>query len=341
MRQRLRSPLITAINEALARIEYPDKDAVWKHVVGLGYKSQRRFTGYKFIHRGGLSSPHVAYVTDIDFIFNNPNHGQIDLSDFDSMVQLARNLCIARGGIISAKVAWEDTNLFDAEVDDLRTVRQQVANGADLAVITGRYQLQSGWQVSMDFTLQRGDSKMTKQRRIARMWDNMNEGNYAKVVSRIRGILSPHAKATFASEWNKVGGAYRFLVKQLELVRFMTRREQDEYMSYLYLPSDTSLQEWADAATAEMHRHALQLLQMRWNLLEAPLRSEAKAFRAALDAAGQAQCPLEECTQLMLPKSAGKEWGTKQSKETKVQGSSCKPSNSGYWKPNSETSRRN
>merc|ERR1712129_59744 len=105
--------MLNIIDDALPKIEYPDKDAVWKHVVWLGRRSERKFPSYKFIPRGGLSSPHVAYVTDIDFIFNNPQHGRISLTDFDALQRLASELCGTPGNIISAKVAWEDEDRFD------------------------------------------------------------------------------------------------------------------------------------------------------------------------------------------------------------------------------------
>jgi hypothetical protein len=228
-----------------------------------------------------LSSPHVTYVTDIDFIFNNPQHGRISLTDFDALQRLASELCGTPGNIISAKVAWEDEDRFDEEVADLEEVRRQVANGADVVVITGRYLLASGWQVSMDFTLQRGESRMSKERRLARIWDNIQEGNYAKVVSRIRALLPPSKKASFANGWNRVGGALRFVVKQLELVKFLRHHEQVEYMPYLHITSTLSVEAWTAVATKEMQRRALETLLISQHLLGPELKGVVAALAVA------------------------------------------------------------
>lgn len=276
-----------AIYEALGKIAYPNKDAVWRQVVAMGKKNERRFSEYKFVPRGGLSSPHVAYMTDIDFIFNTKNHGEVSMEDFDALEQLVRELCV-RNGLISAKVAWQDEDVFDGEISTLTEVRRHVEHGADLVVITGRYELRTGWQVPMDFTLQRGESKMSKEKRVARIKVNLEERNFAKVVSRIRSILSPENKAFFADGWNQVGGALRFLVKQLELVRLMPGREQALYMQHLRLSIETAPEAWCEVATAEMQAHALDLLVKSKDLMRGALGVEAQSIFAELDVAWDA-----------------------------------------------------
>lgn len=271
------------ISEAISRIAYPNKDAVWKHVVKLGYQHQRRFPGYKFIHRGGLSSPHVAYVTDIDFIFNNVHAGLVDSKDFDELQGLVEELVVP-DGLISAKVARDNNDLFDEEIADFTEVRRYVEQGADLVVVTGRYELSSGWQVPMDFTLQRGSSKMTKEERIERILCNIEEKNFAKVISRARSLLSPEAKASFAGKWNAEGGALRFLVKQLDLVRFMSGREQGVYMTHLHLPSHPVPAQWGEAANRMMQVTALKLLRDSEGLLARVLGHAARDVFAAVDA---------------------------------------------------------
>ncbi|CAE8643599.1 unnamed protein product [Polarella glacialis] len=254
------SKMTDAIDLALSEIGYPDKEGLWKHVQGLGRQHQRKFSTYKFVPRGGLSSPYVKYVTDVDLIFNNPSHGRVSLEDFDVLHGLAIQVCREAGNIMSAKVCLGEEDVFDGEVNDLSIVRQYVSQGADVVVITGRYTLQSGWCVPIDFTLQHGESKISKDMRVARIRENVAEGNYAKAVQRVRAILPKGAKGQFADSWNEVGGALRFLVKQLDLVRFMPLREQAAYMYYLCLPAETSRGIWAESADLEMQQRALHLL---------------------------------------------------------------------------------
>jgi len=309
-----------AVYEAIHRIEYPNKDAVWKQVVQMGRRYEKQFPTYKFVPRGGLSSPHVKYMTDIDFIFNCSQHGRVGIMDFDTLEALARQLC--HNQVLSAKVAWQDDDLFDEDVTDLQAVRDLVASHeADVVVITGRYELKNGWQVPMDFTLQRGESKMPKAKRMARIQANLEEGNFAKVVSRIRSLLTPAKKGTFASEWNEVGGALRFLAKQLELVTRLPQKDQVSYMPYLCLPADLSAKEWCQVANKEMQAEAVRVLVKTKDLTGPVLGEQKEAIFALLDAAMEAlsQEPSQSKSD-GYPSHAGDESGVDQSRGTRQRG---------------------
>ena len=47
----------------------------------VGHKQERRFPGYSFLPRGGLSSPYVRFLTDADLIFNATSSGNVDPED--------------------------------------------------------------------------------------------------------------------------------------------------------------------------------------------------------------------------------------------------------------------
>eukprot|EP00429_Kryptoperidinium_foliaceum_P060874 CAMPEP_0176087800 /NCGR_PEP_ID=MMETSP0120_2-20121206/43959_1 /TAXON_ID=160619 /ORGANISM="Kryptoperidinium foliaceum, Strain CCMP 1326" /LENGTH=367 /DNA_ID=CAMNT_0017421651 /DNA_START=11 /DNA_END=1115 /DNA_ORIENTATION=+ len=190
--------MLRTIESALESIDYPDKAAVWEFVQQLGRRHQRAFPGYKFVPRGGLSSPHVRFMTDIDFIFSGRGGGLIAVSDFDALEALAVQLCGGIRNIISAKVSLQGNEMFDEEVQDLQVVRSLVAEGADVAVITGRFTLRNGWSVPMDLTLSLGDDKMSKAERLEKIRANLERGDYAKVVQRMRPLLNRDAKAAFA-----------------------------------------------------------------------------------------------------------------------------------------------
>lgn len=276
------------VRDAIESIDYPNKDRAWEHVQQLGRKHQRRFPGYAFIPRGGLSSPHVKYMTDIDFIFNHPTPGLVAPREYDALSQLAVELCHGEHNIISAKVSYGDDDKFDEETQDLAMVGSIVDEGADLVVITGRYTLRNGWSVPMDFTLQRGKSKMSKAMRVQRICQNVEEGNYAKVVQRVRALLEPEEKRDFAAEWNREGGALRFLAKQLDLLRFMSQREASEYLPYLCIPASPAPEEWATVVTESMQSVALDVLLSKRRLIMRHLGREGERIYDQLETAQHA-----------------------------------------------------
>mmetsp|Transcript_62143 Transcript_62143/g.173605 ORF Transcript_62143/g.173605 Transcript_62143/m.173605 type:complete len:288 (+) Transcript_62143:71-934(+) len=267
--------MLRTLARAIETIDFPDKDSTWQLVQRWGRQHERKFPGYKFVPRGGLSSPHVRYMTDIDFIFNRRGGGLVDVSDFDSLERLAAQMCGGSNNIMSAQVSMEDEAKLDDETQDLRCVRALVAEGADVVVITGRMSLRSGWSVPMDFTLQCGDAKMSKAQRLEKIRGNLEAKNYAKVVQRMRALLPPDSKAVFAARWNDTGGALRFLVKQLDLLRFMPPREVTGYLPYLCIPSEPSHETWAEVAEQEMQRRALAMLRESRRLYEPSLGREA------------------------------------------------------------------
>ena len=203
---------------------------MWHVIQSLGKKHQKRFSAYRFVPRGGLSSPHVRYVTDADLIFNNPLAGCVSLEDFDALCGSASEIFQR---IYGARVALEGEELLDEELSDLQVVRQVVSKGCDVVTLMGLLQLRDGWCVPVDLSLQRGESKMSKERRVDRLLGNLEKLDFAKVVSRIRAILPKTIKACFADDWNSSGGPWRFLLKQIELVKQMPEGRRDAYLRAL------------------------------------------------------------------------------------------------------------
>ena len=203
---------------------------MWQVIQSLGKKHQKRFSAYRFVPRGGLSSPHVRYVTDADLIFNNPVAGRVCLEDFDALCGSAAEIFQQ---IYAARVALDDEELLDEELSDLGVVRRVVSDGCDVVTVTGIFKLRDGWCLPVDLTLQRGESKMSKERRVDRLLGNLEKLDFAKVISRIRAILPKTIKASFADDWNSSGGAWRFLLKQIELVKQMAEGTQDAYLRAL------------------------------------------------------------------------------------------------------------
>ena len=207
---------------------YPKKDAVWNLFEKLGFKHQKKFPGYKFLRRGGLSSPHVQYVTDADLIFNNPQGGLVRVEDFDVLCTLALQLFDKH--VYAARIVRDQEELVDEEIADVGELRSVVQEGCDVATLVGMFRLRNGWCVPVDLTLQCGESDMTKDERINRIISNLEKHDFAKVISRIRSILPKQHKAGFAAAWNHSGGALRFLVKQLHLSKKMSTVQQEVYL---------------------------------------------------------------------------------------------------------------
>lgn len=211
---------------------FPDKESVSDLFQRLGFQHQKKFPGYKFLRRGGLSSPYLRFVTDADVIFNKPV-GLVNEQDFEVLTGLA--LKLFEGRVYAARIARDGEEILDEEINDLRAVQSVVREGCDVATLVGIFRLRNGWCVPVDLTLQCGESDMTKDERVSRIVTNLERCDFAKVVSRIRAILPKKDKAAFAEVWNNSGGALRFLVKQLHITEQMSEAEQGHYLRALPL----------------------------------------------------------------------------------------------------------
>ena len=221
---------------------------VWKCLksVDQGFQTKRQF-GICFrtlagnIRRSSLATsffiveasppPYVRYVTDADVIFNNQNGVLVTVQDFDVLSSLA--LQFFDRSIYAARIARDGAELLDEEINDLRAVRSVVEQGCDVATLVGIFTLRNGWCVPVDLTLQCGESDMAKDERINRILGNLENLDFAKVISRIRAILPKNDKAEFAEAWNSSGGALRFLVKQIHISNYMSEAQQYQYLRLL------------------------------------------------------------------------------------------------------------
>ena len=196
----------------------------------------------------------MAYVSDIDLIFNAKQKNEVSEDDFQRLHAAAQALFRRDISITSAKVASNGEDVFDeswagsgslAEV--LRLIR---AGGCDVVSLTGVYESSQEWLIPIDITLQCGDERMTDQDRMSKCEKNIEVGNFAKVVSRIRSLMSPQRKKHFARDWNALGGKLRFCYKQLEMLAIAEERNLDwvpNYLEYLDLrPNESSAAEWKD-----------------------------------------------------------------------------------------------
>lgn len=66
---------------------------------------------------------------------------------------------------------------------------------------------------------------MTQEERKQKMTINLEDGNFAKAVQRLRSGLKDGRKAAVASAWNENGGKARFLVKQLGMLEALLKFE--------------------------------------------------------------------------------------------------------------------
>lgn len=259
--------MVRRLRTAMSAIVCPSKADLASVAKDLGAKYERRLPGYRFLTRGGLFSPYVQYVTDMNMIFNRDS-GEVSPSELAVLEDVAALLFGSHGRVAKAKITMDEEVKFDSRVEDMDQVRDLVEEGADLVVLTGRFRTEDGWWIPMDVVLQNGEAHMSDRQRFNRILENIRQGNYAKAVQRIRALLRGRMKKTFGYGWNDAGSKLRFLVRQLELLRDLPDEEAAKYMDErLHLPDDPPPEAWAEVAEKEMQKVALAYLVQHRRLI--------------------------------------------------------------------------
>lgn len=180
--------MVRRLRTAMSVIVCPSKVDLASLAEDLGAKYERRLPGYSFLTRGGLFSPYVQYVTDMDMIFNRDS-GEVSPSELAALEDVAASLFGSHGRVAKAKIAMDEEVNFDGRIEDMDQLRDLVEEGADLVVLTGRFRTGDGWWIPTDVVLQNGEAHMTDRQRFDRILENIRQGNYAKAVQRIRALL--------------------------------------------------------------------------------------------------------------------------------------------------------
>lgn len=282
--------MLHRIREALSRIEYPSKKRLARAATKLGHKYEPSLSGYSYLHRGDLFSPFAGGVADMNLVFNRKESAEVSLPDYIALEGVADKIFGGADNIAGAKISLHGEKKFDGPVEDLDAVRSSVEQGADSAVLTGRFRTDMGWSMPMDLELEVGPYDMSKAKRFKLILDDLDEGDYGKAVSRLRRILPSDQKLGFGLGWSNFGGQYHFLVNQLGLLNSMSPSEAAEYMEKrLHLPSNTPHEEWKLLAEEEMQRRGLSYLFSRRQIYEEAIRGLGPDILGKLEALRDSQ----------------------------------------------------
>lgn len=231
-----KAPTLETIVASIAALQPPDKDQLWNTVQKLAQAQRRALSPFKFVPRGSLSSPYVQHVSDIDVIFTskgNSRHAFIEAANFDNLLCCAQKLF--EGGLVYSMqmLGPGEDPVFDRmltpheKADEIFS--QSSHQGICLVTLTGAFRWTArtggGLWIPMDLSLQLGENRMTQEERKQKMTINLEDGNFAKAVQRLRSGLKDGRKAAVASAWNESGGKARFLVKQLSMLDALLKFE--------------------------------------------------------------------------------------------------------------------
>ena len=107
------------------------------------------------------------------------------MEDFEALEACASQLFTK---LLAAKASLGDEELFDAEIFDLKAVRKLVRKGIDVVTLSGMAWA-NGWCVPVDLTLQCGEKKMAKGKRVERILENLQQLDFAKARRELLGEL--------------------------------------------------------------------------------------------------------------------------------------------------------
>jgi len=225
-------PSLADVKRVLQSCCTPHKDRLWRDAQKFGKSLNSKLAPFKFIPRGGLSSPYVAHVSDVDLIFCDPGstgNKIISRQEFLRLYDVARHT-FEGGLVVGMQVCANEEELFDRDLEahedaaDIwdREVSSKLnkssVSGPDAVILTGSYRW-SNFHLPMDISITRGNPRMSQATKCAKFEQNLEDGNFAKAVQRARSFLkNKDLKWALSSKWNDLGGRLRFLVKQFSLL---------------------------------------------------------------------------------------------------------------------------
>lgn len=225
----VKRPSPADVKRLLQSCSTPHKDRLWRDAQRFGKSLNSKLAPFKFIPRGGLSSPYVTHVSDVDLIFSDPGstgNKIISTQEFLRLYDVARHT-FEGGLVVGMQICANEDELFDRDLqahEDARDIWERNSapassvSGPDAVILTGSYRW-SNFHLPMDISITRGNPRMSQAQRCAKFAQNLEDGNFAKAVQRARSFLkNKDLKWALSSKWNDLGGRLRFLVKQFSLL---------------------------------------------------------------------------------------------------------------------------
>jgi len=205
------------------RARQPNRRRLQEEVSSLarGEVAEALGPGFRFEERGSLFSPLVQDVTGADILmFGNHSGGAVGTRAAEAVLGLASSvLCppesvlLGGGGGVRREVPW---STFERERDEAGT---HGAGTYERVVVSGIYRTRDRFLVPMCISVSVGKDHESINDRLKTMTRSAAEGDYAKALQKVRGMVKSPLKREISHSINRHIGPLRFLVKQLKLLQ--------------------------------------------------------------------------------------------------------------------------
>lgn len=261
----------------------PNKGNLQQEAHGIVQQHVSRVLGtsYRFEERGSLFSPYLQHVTDIDIQMFGRGY-KIGAATAQALLGLRHSLFLKTLSVrlvsshngSTQEIPW---STFHADA--------QKMGECEAVVLCGIWRSKDGWLFPIDITASVGEDRETPDQRITKIQEKVGQGDYAKVLQKIRAMVRQPLKSSIASSVNDQIGPLRFLAKQLRMLR-----DHPEITNVkTYLGTKLGLRENLNPAVAclavenEMQQRAQQeLRRFKQPVAETLPFAQAQSFKSAL-----------------------------------------------------------
>eukprot|EP00747_Dinoflagellata_sp_TGD_P120885 gnl/TRDRNA2_/TRDRNA2_173341_c0_seq2.p1 gnl/TRDRNA2_/TRDRNA2_173341_c0~~gnl/TRDRNA2_/TRDRNA2_173341_c0_seq2.p1 ORF type:complete len:425 (-),score=54.77 gnl/TRDRNA2_/TRDRNA2_173341_c0_seq2:122-1396(-) len=265
--------------EALEQIDYPSRLEVFNEAKRMAEEFEVFLLpyGFSFRQKGGLWSPYVEYVSDVDLMFFPDEEMSLFWKDHNRSVvsrDVAKKFVSAGQSLFESRLSsWikvvsaSKGNTFLGRYREVEGTWEELIEPDTVKLeLVGVYALESapGWRVPMDVTLTTREESLPRSVRAQQIVHSLEAGDFAKAAQRVRPLIfNKTSKWTFAQAVNHEIGQLRFVVRQLQVVQTMQPEAALEYVrSRLHLPVDeqADIVGWRQAAIYAMQEKAYAVI---------------------------------------------------------------------------------
>lgn len=250
--------------------------------LALGRVAQALGQGYRFEERGSLFSPYLTDISDVDIQMFSSYGTKVGAPAAEALLSLASSLLLKPISVRLVSGSFRTTREVPWEAFQQERNR---AGEHEAVVVCGIYRNRDGWLLPMDVAASVGVDRETLNDRIAKIAEKAAQGNFAKVLQKIRGMVRQPLKSQIASAVNNDIGPLRFLTTQLSLLRdHPSLVNVGSYLdTQLGLRENTNVAGCCAAAERDMQQRARQeLMHFKHSVAGTLPPGEAAAFRSAL-----------------------------------------------------------
>jgi len=216
---------------------------------------------FRFIPAGSVYMQELHFAKDLDIMLlcKDP---QLTAVSVGALVALSQRTFVA--GPISVRRLYCDGTECEVPWHEV-SARELEARSSeyDAVVLTGVFRIpREGWEVPMDITVSCGDKKESKEHRLSKIQQKVAEGDYAKVLQKVRSLLKndKDLRSVLCDAVNREVGKLRFLVMQLQLKGGADAAYMERQLGLAGLEDPRVRTAWSDFAWAEMQQRARNVL---------------------------------------------------------------------------------